>query len=144
MKKFISVLLSVVMMMSVLSVGALAATPKSNGGSAAPLYESTNSIYSLLTIKNNTAECKTTLMLSNGEKWESITQTLERQSSSGNWISTSNSWTKSADGSSIACVFSNSATLSSSGKYRVKSIVVVETSNKKKEIITVYSSTVSA
>ncbi|MBD5104272.1 MAG: hypothetical protein HDT47_05355 [Ruminococcaceae bacterium] len=139
MKKFISVLLSVIMLMSVLSVGAYAATTKPN----APMYESSNTIYSLLTIKNSTATCKTTVLLADGEKWESITQTLEKQSSSGKWSQACDPWTTTASGSSRTCIFSNTATLSTSGKYRVKSVIVVETSSKNKETITTYSSEVS-
>lgn len=143
MKKFFSVMMSVIMMMSVLSAGAYAATTKPNGGGVAPMYGSSNTICSLLTIKNGTAECKTTVMLSDGEKWKSVTQTLEKQSSSGGWSPACDPWTTSPNGSSRTCIFSNSTTVSSNGKYRVKSVVVVETSSKKNEVITTYSSEVS-
>lgn len=73
MKKFISVLLSVIMMMSVLSVGTYAATTKPNGGGIMPMYDSSNSINSTLSIKNKTAECKSSVIMYQNNKWIKIT-----------------------------------------------------------------------
>lgn len=144
MKKIISALLSVVMMMSVFSAGAYAAVPTPNDDGKMPMYDSGDIIRSTLTIKNKVAECKSSIMLYSGEKWVKITQTLEKQTSSGTWSQTSNTWTKNSDGDSTICTFINSANLSESGKYRVKSVVIIESSNGKQETVTKYSSTISA
>ncbi|MBD5115959.1 MAG: hypothetical protein HDT48_00390 [Ruminococcaceae bacterium] len=142
MKKFISVLLSVVMMMSVLSVGASAAIHNPGGG-IMPMYDSSYSISSTLSIKNKTAECKSAVIMYQTNKWIKITQTVEIQASNGTWSATSNVWTKNADNNTTNCIFSNSISLSKSGNYRLKTETVTESSSGKRETVTVYSKEVS-
>lgn len=142
MKKIISALLSVVMMMSVFSVGAYAAGGKSGNDEIMPMYSNSDVINSSLSIKNKTAQCKTTVTLASNEKWVKVTQTLQKQSASGNW-SEVNTWSKSATSDSAYCTFTNSMTLNSTGKYRVKSTIVVSNSNGQQEDIIVYSNVVS-
>lgn len=143
MKKIISALLSVVMMMSVFSVGAYAVVSEPSIGGAMPMYDSGDVIRASLVISNKTAECTSTVILCFGEKLVKITQTLQKQTSSGSWDSTSNSWTKTAFSSSSKCTFSNSANLTEGGNYRLKSVVVIELSSGKQETVTKYSSIVS-
>lgn len=143
MKKVISLLISLVMAVSSLSVGAYAAVNRTGGGTAMPMYESSFSVRSSLSAKDKTAECKSAVILTGGEKWISITQTLEKQSSNGTWSSTSYTWTKNADNGEKSYIFTNTATVSESGKYRVKSSVVFKTSDGKSETATAYSGTVS-
>jgi len=142
MKKVISVLLSAAIAVSALSGGVYARTYQPGEG-AAPMYESSCTVRSVLTAKSKTAECKTTVMVFPGEKWITITQTLEKQSTSGSWSATPYTWTKNAVNSGMNYIFSNSAALSESGKYRVKSEVTVESPSGKRENITEYSSEVS-
>lgn len=143
MKKIISALLSVVMMMSVFSVEAYAAVPEPGIGGAMPMYDSGDVVRASLAISNKTAKCTSSAILSFDEQLVKITQTLEKQTSSGAWGSTSNSWTKTEFDSSSKCTFSNSANLSDGGKYRLKSVVVIELSSGKQETVTKYSSIVS-
>lgn len=143
MKKFISVLLSVIMMMSVLSAGAYAAVVNPDNGRVGLMYENSDTFISSLSFKEGTVTCKSTVILSYTEKWISITQTLEKKSTSGSWSSTGNVWSISASKDSNYYLFSNSETLNMSGEYHLKSVVVVKNSAGKQETITKYSDTIT-
>ena len=140
MKKFISVLLSVIMLMSVLSVGAYAAVVNPDNGRVGLLYESTDTFDSTISYKDGTATCTTIIILAYTEKWISISQTIEKKSSLGFWSSTGITWSVSASEDSNYYLFGNSESLSESGEYRLKSVVVVKSPTGKQETITKYSS----
>ncbi|MCM1055268.1 MAG: hypothetical protein NC394_07075 [Bacteroides sp.] len=145
MKKLISLLLSAALMISTFAVGAYAAVQEPTGDEIMPMYVATSSIKSSLTINNKNVECKTAVILYNGEKWHKIVQTLEKQNSNGKWESTSLEWSIDAVNKSQSYVFVNSSTLSETAqKFRVKSVVTVESSGGTRQDITCYSSEVSA
>ncbi|MBD5113982.1 MAG: hypothetical protein HDT46_02070 [Ruminococcaceae bacterium] len=143
MKKFISVLLSVVMMMSVLSASAYAAVVNPDNGRVGLMYENSDTFTSSLSYKGGIATCKSTVILAQNEKWISITQTLEKKSSSGSWSSTGNVWSISASKDSNYYLFSNSKSLNVAGEYHLKSVIVVKNSSGKQETITKYSDSIT-
>lgn len=144
MKKLISALLSAVMILSVFSSAAYAADDFPADGGVMPLYASSDRINSYLSFQSKTAACKSTIILSEGERWISIAQTLQKEVSSGSWQSvTGASWSITASSKSSYYTFSNSKTVAANGKYRVKSVIVIENSDGKRETVTVYSVTVS-
>ena len=141
MKKLISALLSVLMILSVFSSVAYAAVPDSIGEEISPMYESSNTLSSILTFSGKTAKCKSTLFLNVDETWVSITQTLQKKTSSGTWQAVSGaSWTVTSNNKSYY-TFNNSKTVTSSGSYRLKSVFVINTVYGNKETITIYSPT---
>lgn len=128
------------MAVSALSAGAYAKTNDPNEG-IMPMYESLSSVWSNITAKSKTVSCTSSILLKTGEKWITVTQCIEKQSASGNWSSTSYSWSKSADDQNRSYTFSNSTTLSS-GTYRLRSDVIIK-SNGITETVTGYSSSIS-
>ena len=144
MKKLISVLLSVVLTLSAFSSTAYAAANNNAGGGISPMYSSSDTMRSALSFSSKTAACVSLVILSANESWISITQTLEKEVSSGRWQSvTGASWSTTATSKSSYYNFYNSKAVTSSGKYRVKSVFVIESSSGKRETVTIYSNTVS-
>lgn len=142
MKKLISALLSVLMILSAFSSVAYAAVPDSIGEEISPMYESSNTLTSILTFSGKTAKCKSTLLLNANETWVSITQTLQKKTSSGTWQAVSGaSWTVTSNNNSYYYTFNNSKTVTASGSYRLKSVFVINTVYGNKETITKYSPT---
>lgn len=142
MKKIISVLLAAAMALSALSSAAYAKSHYPDEG-VVPMYESNTNVSSSMSAKNKNVECKSHIIVYSGEKWSTVTQTIEKQSASGNWTSTSHTWTKTADNQERSYNFTNSTTLSENGKYRLKSDVTVKLANGFTETITKYSSTIT-
>lgn len=144
MKKLISALLSVVMILSVFSSAAYAAESDTIDEGIMPIYASSDTLISSVSFSSKTANCNSILILYSGERWISISQTLQKEVSSGTWQAVNGaSWSTTATSKSSTYNFSNSKTVTASGKYRVKSVFVIENSSGKRETITVYSSTVS-
>lgn len=132
------------MILSVFSSAAYAAEDFPADGGIMPFYASSDMLLSRLTFNNKTATCKSTLVLYSDERWISISQTLQKEVSSGTWQPvTGASWSTTASSKSATYNFSNSKTVTASGNYRVKSVFVIESSSGKRETITVYSNTVS-
>ena len=129
------------MAVSALSVGAYAKGYDPEEG-VMPMYDSASNVLSTITAKNKTATCTSSIMLRSNEKWSTVTQTIEQQSTSGNWSSTSYTWSKNADNQNRSYSFSNSATLSS-GTYRLRSDVTIILPNGTTETVTNYSSAIS-
>ena len=144
MKKLISVLLSVVLTLSAFSSTAYAAANNNVGGGISPMYSSSDTLLSSLSFSGKTATCRSVLVLYANEKWISITQALEKQSSSGSWQTvTGASWSITSANGNTSYIFSNSKAVTASGKYRVKSVFVIESISGKRETVTVYSNAVS-
>lgn len=143
MKKLISALMSVLMILSAFSSVTYAAVPDSIGEEISPMYESSDILTSTLTFSGKTAKCKSTLFLNVNETWVSITQTLQKKTSSGTWQAVSGAtWTVTSNNNTYY-TFNNSKTVTASGSYRVKSVFVINTLSGKKETITRYSPTVT-
>lgn len=144
MKKLVSVLLSVVMIMSILSstvVTAAAANNSDNGG-IMPMYAAGFMWTSSLSFSGKTANCKSTMVVFSGEKWISVTQSLEREMPGSNW-QTEAIWTQYSTTNTLSCVFNNSKTVSFNGNYRVKSVFIVESVTGVRDTIVKYSKIVS-
>ena len=144
MKKLISVLLSVVLTLSAFSSTAYAAANNNVGGGISPMYSSSDSMSSNLSFQGKTAACVSTIIMYEGEKWISMTQTLQKEVSPGIWQAvTGASWSITSSNNSSYYIFRNSKTVTSSGKYRIKNVFLLESSSGKRETVTFYSGTVS-
>lgn len=144
MKKFISVLLSLVMVLSVFSSVAFATDSDFVGEELSPAYEAGDFFASLLSFKGKTADCLSSITLDYDERWISITQTLEKEVSSNNWQAVKDcGWTITATEKSNYCVFENFKAVTESGKYRLKTVFTVESAAGVRERILMYSLTVS-
>ncbi|MCI8603720.1 MAG: hypothetical protein HFE79_06205 [Ruminiclostridium sp.] len=138
MKKIISVLMAAAMMASTLPTGVYAQGNEPNSG-IMPLYDCNSKAASAVSVTGNTVECQSAIIVVSGEKWKSITQTIEKQNSIGKWYSTSYTWSKKSDNPNLAYIYTNTTTISNSGTYRLRSDLVVEASNGFTETVTSYS-----
>ncbi len=138
MKKFISVLMAAAMMASTLPAGVYAQGNEPNS-EIMPLYQCFSKAMSAAKVNGNSVECKSSITVVSGEKWNSITQTIEKQNSIGKWYSTSYTWSKNSDNPNLAYIYTNTTTISSSGTYRLRSDLVVEASNGFTETVTSHS-----
>ena len=146
MKKLVSVLLSVIMVVSILASNVItaAATSSSDSGEVTPMYLTGGQWTSYLSFSGKTAKCKSTVVLAPDEKWISINQRLEKQTSSGTWeLVLGASWNAMSFTDSHYYIFNNLKTVTSSGNYRVKSTFVVESATGVRETIILYSKTVT-
>ena len=146
MKKLISVLLSVIMIVSMFSsnVVTAAAVSGSDNGEITPNYAAGTSWTSTLSFSGKTASCKSSIVLATDERWISINQRLEKQNSSGTWdMVLGASWNAMSFTNSNCYIFANTKTVTSSGKYRVKSTFVVESATGVRDTIIKYSAIVS-
>lgn len=146
MKKLISVLLSVIMIVSMFSssVVTAAAANGSDIGEVEPNYVAGDVWTSTLTFSGKTATCMSSIILASDERWVSINQRLEKQTSSGTWeIVSGASWNVMSFTNSNYYVFTNTKTVTSSGKYRVRSKFVVESPSGAQDTIIKYSAVVS-
>lgn len=142
MKKFISVLLSLVMVLSVFSSVAFATDSDFVGDELSPEYSAGAIFTSILTFSGKTAACTSSVTMASDEKWLSITQTLEREVSSDSWQSVKGcGWTITSTNITDYYIFKNYGTVSESGTYRLKSVFLVESATGKKERIAIYSPT---
>ena len=146
MKKLISVLLSVIMIVSMFSssVVTAAASNGSDNGEVEPNYAAGSVWTSTLSFSGKTATCKSTIVLATNETWKSINQRLEKQTSSGTWeLVPGASWNVLTVVPRYYYIFANTKTVTSSGNYRVKSTFVVESASGVQDTIVYYSKTVS-
>ena len=146
MKKLVSVLLSVIMIVSMFSANVVmaAAVSGSDHGEVEPNYAAGEIWTSSLSFSGKTATCKSSIVLATDEKWKSINQRLEKQTSSGTWEMVSGaSWNAMSFTNSYYYIFTNSKTVTSSGKYRVKSTFVVESAKGVQDTIIAYSAVVT-
>lgn len=146
MKKIVSVLLSVIMIVLILSSNVITAAAVSGSGNSEilPLYLAGDIWTSSLSFSGKTANCKSTIMLASDERWVYINQRLEKQTSSGTWeLVLGASWNAMSLSNSHFYIFNNSKTVTSSGKYRVKTTFVVESAKGVRDTIIDYSETVS-
>ena len=142
MKKFISVLLSLVMVLSVFSSAAFATDSDFVGDELSPAYSAGGILTSILSFSGKTATCTSSITMASDERWISITQTLEREVSTNSWQSVKNcGWTVTASGKSFYYVFENSGNVTESGTYRLKSVFLVESATGERERIAIYSPT---
>lgn len=142
MKKFISVLLSLVMVLSVFSTVAFATDSDFVGDELSPEYSAGDFFASVLWFNGKTATCSSSITMASSERWISITQTLERKVSSNTWQTVKDcGWTVVASGRSDYYLFENSGNVTESGTYRLKTIFYVESSMGVRERIPVYSQT---
>ena len=128
------------MMASTLPTGVYAQGNEPNS-EIMPLYDCNSKVTTAASANGNKVECMSVIAVVSGEKWTSITQTIEKQNSIGKWYSTSNTWSKKADNPTLSYNFINTVTISNSGTYRLRSDLVVEASNGFTETITSYSGT---
>ena len=144
MKKLVSVLLSVVMMVSMLSSNVVMAVDEgsADNGGVVPYYAAGVTWTSNLYFTGKTANCKSTIIVFDDEKWISVTQSLEREMPGGNW-QTEAKWTQYSTTNTTMCMFNNSKTVSFNGNYRVKSVFIVESWSGVRDTITAYSPIVS-
>ena len=145
MKKIVSVLLSVIMIVSMFSsnVVTAAAASGSDNGKVEPNYAAGEVWTSSLSFNGKTATCMSTIALASDERWISINQRLEKQNSSGAWEMVSGaSWNVMSFTDSFYYIFTNTKTVTSSGKYRVKSTFVVESAKGVRDTIIDYSEVV--
>ncbi len=126
------------MMASTLPAGVYAQGNEPNSG-IMPLYDCNSKAASAASVTGNTVECQSAIIVVSGEKWKSITQTIEKQNSIGKWYSTSYTWSKKSDNPNLAYIYTNTTTISNSGTYRLRSDLVVEASNGFTETVTSYS-----
>ncbi len=126
------------MMASTLPTGVYAQGNEPNSG-IMPLYDCNSKAASAVSVTGNTVECQSAIIVVSGEKWKSITQTIEKQNSIGKWYSTSYTWSKKSDNPNLAYIYTNTTTISNSGTYRLRSDLVVEASNGFTETVTSYS-----
>lgn len=127
------------MMASTLPAGVYAQGNNPNSG-IMPLYVCNSKVTSAASANGNKVECVSAVIVTSGEKWTSVTQTIEKQNSIGKWYSTSNTWSKKADSPTMNYIFTNTATISNSGTYRLRSDLVVEGSTGSVETVTSQSS----
>lgn len=139
MKKFVSVLLAAAMMTSVLTVGVHAKEYEPNSG-IMPLSDLGTKAASAVVVNGSRVECTSNIYVVGNENWSTITQTIEKQNSSGKWYATSYTWTKKADNPNLGYIYTNTATISSSGTYRLRSDLDIKASNGFTETVTSYSS----
>lgn len=130
------------MMASTLPAGVYAQGNEPNSG-IMPLYESSSKAVSAIKSTGKNVECISNIVVYSTETWVSITQTIEKKSSSGSWTSTKYTWSKTADNSSIGYIFTNSTNISDSGTYRLRSDLVVKMANGTKETVTSHSGTIT-
>ena len=145
MKKIVSVLLSVIMIVSMFSsnVVTAAAASGSDNGKVEPNYVAGDVWTSSLSFSGKTATCMSTIALASDERWISINQRLEKQNSSGAWeMVLGASWNVMSFTNSFYYIFTNTKTVTSSGKYRVKSTFVVESAKGVRGTIIDYSEVV--
>ena len=145
MKKIVSVLLSVIMIVSMFSSNVVmaAAASGSDNGKVEPNYAAGEVWTSSLSFNGKTATCMSTIALASDERWISINQRLEKQNSSGAWEMVSGaSWNVMSFTNSFYYIFTNTKTVTSSGKYRVKSTFVVESATGVRDTIIAYSAVV--
>lgn len=144
MKKFISVLLSLVMVLSVFSTVAFATDSDFVGDELSPEYSAGDFFSSHISFSGKTVTCKSSITLGDDEKWLSISQTVEREVSSNSWQAVKDcGWTVTDTNGRDYYLFVNSGTVTENGKYRLKSIFMVESVSGKKERIVIYSQTVT-
>ena len=144
MKKYISVLLSLVMVLSVFSTAAFATDSDFVGEELSPAYSAGDFFSSHISFSGKTATCKSSITLADKEKWLSITQTVEREVSSNSWQSVKDcGWSVTNTEGKNYHLFVNSGTVTENGKYRLKSIFMVESVSGEKERIVIYSQTVT-
>ena len=142
MKKFISVLLSLVMVLSVFSTAAFATDSDFVGEELSPAYSAGDIFTCILTFSGKTATCTSSITMASDERWLSISQTLEREVSSGSWQSVKDcGWTITATERSFYYIYENSGKVTESGTYRLKTVFMVESATGKKERIAIYSPT---
>lgn len=106
-----------------------------------PLYNCFSKAISAVIANGNSVECKSNIVVYSGEEWVSVTQTIEKKSSSGSWTSTKYTWSKNATTPTIGYIYTNTTTISDGGTYRLRSDLVVKTSSGTKETVTSYSGT---
>ena len=144
MKKFISVLLSLAMVLSVFTTAAFATDSDFVGEELSPEYVAGDIFAVSLTFSGKTATCISSVTLDADETWVNITQTLEREVSTNNWQSVKDcGWTIVATGRSDYCIFKNHGTVTENGKYRLKTVYVVESATGVRERVLQYSQNVS-
>ena len=144
MKKFISVLLSLVMVLSVFSTAAFATDSDFVGEELLPEYSAGDFFSSHISFSGKTVTCKSSITLDEDEKWLSISQTVEREVSSNSWQAVKDcGWIVTDTNGRDYYLFVNSGTVTENGKYRLKSIFMVESVSGKKERIVIYSQTVT-
>ena len=140
MKKFISVLLSLVMVLSVFSTAAFATDSDFVGDELSPEYSAGGIFSSALWFNGKTATCSSSITMASDERWISITQTLEKEASSNSWQSVKDcGWTIKATERSHYYIFKNYGNVSESGTYRLKTIFMVESATGERERIVIYS-----
>ena len=142
MKKFISVLLSLVMVLSVFSTAAFATDSDFVGEELSPEYSAGGIFVSSLWFNGKTATCSSSITMASDERWISINQTLEREVSTNNWQSVKDcGWTITATERSHYYVFKNYGNVNESGTYRLKTVFTVESATGVRERIAIYSQT---
>ena len=130
-KKIISMMLCLVVIMSICSISVSASDLISIN------YAYTRSCNSDIVVSNTTITAKSTVMGYSGKTTKIvIKQTLQKKSSSGTWTTVG---TSSNTVNSHINVYSKKYTSLSSGKYRLKSVFTVYAGNNS-ETITKYSS----
>lgn len=158
MKKFVSVLLSVIMVLSVFSMAAFAVDDYADvddyivienyaaGDTVSPIYGAGDLFVCSLSFSGRTATCESSVTVATNEKWLYVTQTIEKEVSSNNWQSVKDAgWTETnTDTAGIHfCVMQNSKYLSESGTYRLKTVYTLEGATGIVERIVRYSLTYS-
>ena len=144
MKKFISVLLALIMVLSVFSSAAFATDSDFVGEELSPEYVAGDIFTSTLTFSGKTAECLSSVIVDDKEKWLSISQTLEREVSAGNWQAVKDGgWTITNTSGECFHIYKNYKTVSENGNYRLKTVFLVESVSGVKQRIPIYSHTVS-
>ena len=142
MKKFISVMLSLVMVVSVFSSAAFATDSDFVGDELSPEYSAGDFFTSVLWINGKTATCSSTITMASDERWISISQTLEREGSPNSWQAVKDcGWTVVASEKSDYYLFKNYGNITESGTYRLKTIFVVESATGVRERVPVFSQT---
>lgn len=126
------------MMASTLPAGVYAQGNNPNSG-IMPLYDCSSKASSAVSVSGNTVKCTSAVIVVSGEKWTSVTQTIEKQNSIGKWYSTSYTWSKKSDNPNLSYNFTNTVTITNSGTYRLRSDLAVEASNGFTETVTSYS-----
>lgn len=146
MKKLVSVLLSVVIIVSMFASSVVTAADASSpdNGEITPNYEAGSIWTTTLSFSGTTAKCKSSIVLASNETWKRINQRLEKETSPGKWeMVPGASWNAFTMVPSDYYLFSNSITVTSGGKYRVKSTFVVESATGVEDTIIAYSQPVT-
>ena len=146
MKKLVSVLLSVIMIVSMFASSVVTAADLTSpaDGEVTPNYEAGSIWTSILTFSGTTAKCKSSIILASDETWKRINQRLEKEISPGKWeMVPGASWNAFTMVPSDFYIFNNSITVTSSGKYRVKSTFDVESAAGVPDTIIAYSQPVA-